>query len=279
MRIVFAFVLLAGVGLAGFAVVQTQAYISGMQQELAEARASQGTAVEMVTIVTANRNLRYGERITRDDLRPARFPVDALPVGALTDIRQVFPEGVTHRTMLRTTDEGEPVLASKLTAPGTEAGITSHLSAGKRAFTIPVNQTSGVGGFLRPGDHVDIFWTGRTRDSGEVTQLIQSQVRIIAVDQSADMDRREQVVNARNVTVEATPEQAAALAQANSSGRLSLALRGINDQGISEGIEMTQDRLLGVVRQERVVEEVEERCHIRTRRGNELIMIEVPCTN
>ena len=57
-----------------------------------------------------------------------------------------------------------------------------------RAFTIRVDATSGVSGFLRPSDRVDVYWSGRS-EIGEVTQLIEAGVRIIAIDQSADEDR------------------------------------------------------------------------------------------
>lgn len=277
MRLVFGAVLIAGVGLAGFAVFQTHQYISQMQSELAEARRNAST-VEMVNVFVSGKGLRYGQELTREDVRVARFPAYAVPEGAYTEVDALFPNSAQSRIVLRAMDPLEPILTTKLTEPGKQAGITSHLSAGKRAFTIPVNQTSGVAGFLRPGDHVDVFWTGRTRDSGEVTQLIQPSLRLIAVDQSADMDRTTNVTAARTVTVEASPEQAAALAQAQGSGRLSLALVGVGDESTSDFIEMTQDRMLGIIREERSVE-VEQKCHIRTRRGNEMVLIEIPCTN
>ncbi|MCC5959869.1 MAG: Flp pilus assembly protein CpaB [Rhodobacteraceae bacterium] len=280
MRLLFAAVLLAGLGLAGFAVYQTQQYVGQMERELVAARSAQANSgPETVDVYLTRRNLRYGERMTPADLITAPFPANSVPVGSFTDIDEIFPNDIPHRTVLRAMDTREPLLTSKLTEPGKEAGITSHLTPGKRAFTIDVNQTSGVAGFLRPGDHVDVFWTGRSRESGDMTSLIEPRMRIIAVDQSADMERRSEATLARNVTVEALPEQAAALAQAQSSGRLSLALVGINDDSISGAIEMTQDRLLGVVREERVVVEAERTCHVRTRRGNQLVLIETPCTN
>lgn len=278
MRLFFAAILLAGLGLAGFAAFQTQQYVSQIERELLEARAAQPVNIQTVDVYITRRDLRFGERLTRGDLMTAPFPANALPRGSFTDITDIFPGGISHRTVLRAMDTREPLLASKLTEPGKEAGITSHLGPGKRAFTIDVNQTSGVAGFLRPGDHVDVFWTGR-KDGAEITQLIDARMRIIAVDQSANMERDVEARPARNVTVEATPEQAAALAQAQNSGRLSLALVGINDETVSDAVEMTQDRLLGIVREERVVEQPREACHIRTRRGNELVVIEIPCTN
>lgn len=277
MRLVFGAVLIAGIGLAGFAVFQTQKYISQMQSELVEARRNAST-VEMVSVFVTAKPLRYGQQLTRDDVRVAPFPAYAVPEGAYTDVDALFPNGSNSRIVLRAMEPLEPIMTVKLTEPGKQAGITSHLSPGMRAFTIPVNQTSGVAGFLRPGDHVDVFWTGRTADQGEVTQLIQAHMHLIAVDQSADMDRTTNVTAARTVTVEATPQQAAALAQAQGSGRLSLALVGVDDERTSETIEMTQDRMLGIVREQRRVE-VEQKCHVRTRRGGDMVLIEIPCTN
>ncbi len=277
MRMMFGAVLILGVALAGFASWQIMTHITSLQTELAQARAAANRGETVDVLVTAN-DLRYGQSLTRDDVRVAPFPAMAVPPGAYTDVDELFPNGITSRTVLRTMDSIEPILKTKLTEPGKEAGITSHLSQGMRAVTIPVNQTSGVAGFLRPGDHVDVFWTGRTQDRGEVTQLIQPRLRLIAVDQSADMDRSAPVAAARTVTVEASPSVAASLAQAQSSGRLTLALVGVDDDSISESIEMTQDQMLGVQRQE-VQRVEEEKCHIRTRRGGELVMIEIPCTN
>ncbi len=279
MRAVFGLVLIAGVALAGFAVYQTNLYITRMQNELVQAQSS-GNAVEMVNIIVAGQDLVYGQRITRNELRRQPFPASAMPAGAFTDeeLDKLFPNGISERVVLRAMDQREPILASKLTEPGKEAGITSHLSPGMRAFTIPVNATTGVAGFLRPGDRVDVFWTGRSANIGEVTQLIQSNLRLIAVDQNADMDRTTAISSPQTVTVEATPGEAAKLAQAQSSGRLALALLGAHDLNASEFVEVTQDRMLGIVREQEV--EIKEReCHVRTRRGNEMVLIEIPCTN
>ena len=175
-------------------------------------------------------------------------------------------------------EPNEPLMAVKLTAPGEDAGITSQLTRGMRAFTIQVNVTTGVAGFLRPTDRVDIYWTGRT-GSGEITRLIDTAVRVIAVDQSADQDRGARTQIARNVTVEATPEQAASLAQAQATGRLSLSLVGVEDDTVSEAVQIDQRRLLGIEVRERVEVERPQICTIRTRRGNDVVEIPIPCTN
>jgi len=141
-----------------------------------------------------------------------------------------------------------------------------------------------VAGFLRPGDRGDGYWTGGLpgeRRGGDVTQLIESGIHLIAIDQIADQDRNNPTI-ARTVTVEATPRQVAALAQAQATGRLSLSLLGAEDEGTNEDLVINQNDLLGIEeRQEEVVVEVEapKVCTIRTRRGSEIIETPIPCTN
>jgi pilus assembly protein CpaB len=148
------------------------------------------------------------------------------------------------------------------------------LSPGMRAFTIRVDQNSGISGSLRPSDTVDIYWTGRGQE-GEVTRLLSSGVTIIALDENADQDRNFNGVP-RSITVEAAPEMIATLAQGQSTGRLSLSLVGLDDTTDISQIQVDARSLLGI---ERRVETVAETCHVRTRRGAEVVMIEIPCTN
>ena len=115
-----------------------------------------------------------------------------------------------------------------------------------RAFAVRVDVASGVSGFLRPGDRVDVYWSGRAgSDAAEMTKLIETGVRLVAVDQSADEDHSNPVV-ARTVTVEVTPRQVATLAQAQNTGRLSLALVGAADNSTAASVEIDQRELLGI---------------------------------
>ena len=170
----------------------------------------------------------------------------------------------------------------KVTEPGQDAGVSSRLSKGMRAFAISVDVSSGVSGFLRPGDRVDVYWSGSVegggRDGEEVTQLIESGVRIVGIDQTADGDRSGPSI-ARTVTVEATPLQVAGLAQAQATGNLSLSLLGVEDDAVVGDVAVNQRGLLGIEAEAIVQIEREEVCTIRTRRGGEIIQTEIPCTN
>ena len=153
-----------------------------------------------------------------------------------------------------------------------------------RAFTIKVDVSSGVSGFLRPGDRVDVYWTGRValdRDApaSEVTKLIEAGVQLIAIDQSAGGELSEATI-ARTVTVAVNPQQVAGLAQAQSTGNLSLSLVGAEDDTIASAIEVDQRSLLGIAEKEvQAKAEAEKVCTIRTRRGAEVVELPIPCTN
>ena len=279
MRSVFGLVLLLGVGLAGGAVYMARGYIEDHQAALVAARAAAANNVELVPVIVTNKKVQYGERLTTDNTAICQWPKNALPEGAFTSVEEMFPQGFdVPRRALRMLEAGEVVMQVKATAPGQDAGVASRLAEGMRAFTIRVDASSGVSGFVRPGDAVDVFWTGRPPGSQreDFTQLIDSGVRVIAIDQNANMDISRAIV-ARTVTVEVTPQQAANLAQAQNSGRLSLALVGAADTSVASAIQVNQRSLLGI--QEVVREEVqaEQVCTVRTRRGGEIITTRVDC--
>lgn len=288
MRMVFGLVLLVGLGLAGFAVYMAQGYINTYQAELSRERAARAAMVPTVDVYVVNRQVRYGERLYPQDVRIVKWPENAIPEGAFQTQEALFPAGVENldqesvRSVLRTMEKDEAVLAMKVSLPGRDAGVSSRLTSGMRAFAIRVDVSSGVSGFLRPGDRVDVYWTGRTAgltaDASDVTKLIEANVKIIAVDQTADTDRNSPLV-ARTVTVEATPAEVGALAQAQATGKLSLSLVGASETANAGSIEVNQRELLGIEEQI-IVEAPKERvCTIRKRSGTELIVTEIPCAN
>lgn len=265
--------------------MMAKSYIEEYQTALAKARAEQAAVVPTVEVIVADRPLRYGETLTKEALRKVMWPETSVPEGAFTDVETLFPAGENmQRVVLRAMEKDEPVLAVKVTAPGEDAGIISRLERGMRAFAIEVDVASGVSGFLRPGDRVDIYWTGSVNNlsrsnRGEVTKLIEAGVRLIAVDQSAGGDLSGAVI-ARTVTVAARPEQVAGLAQAQSTGRLSLSLLGAGDDTVASSIEVDQRALLGMAAEIQEEAKVEDQvCTIRTRRGAEVVDIPIPCTN
>lgn len=284
MRVVFGLVLVLGIGLAGFAVYLAQGQISEYQSTLAAQQAQLASNVKVTPVFVVDRRIAYGEKLTEKDVRLVNWPVDALPEGAFTysnepneDDPILFPEDGALRTVLRVMEKDEAVLAVKVTEPGEDAGVSSRLAKGMRAFALRVDVSSGVSGFLRPGDAVDVYWSGQARGRN-FTSLIESNLKLLAVDQIADGDRNAPTI-ARTVTVAASPERIAALTQAQNTGKLTLSLVGAGDETVVTNIEVDQQQLLGI--KEEVVEiieqDVEEVCHVIERKGAERIKTVVDC--
>ena len=285
MRMVFGLVLLLGIALAGGAVYLAKDRIAQYQAANERAQAALAEVVPTVKVFVAADALKYGQRLTRANVREVSWPENAIPEGAFTDIAALFPESTdAPRVVLRAIEKDEAIMAVKVTEPGEDAGLTSRLERGMRAFTIKVDVSSGVSGFLRPGDRVDVYWTGRgaldrNDPSGDVTKLIEAGVQLIAIDQSAGGDMGEATI-ARTVTVAVSPQQVAGLAQAQSTGNLTLALVGAEDDTVASAIDVDQRTLLGIPTEQVQAEVVKNKvCTIRTRRGAEVMDLPIPCTN
>lgn len=287
MRMVYALVLALGVALAGVAVYMAQGQIAQFQAERDYLRAAQASAPALADMVVVRHPLKYGERFSITDLDVIKVQADRMPPGAFNRITApqgspeaptaIFFEGETRpRAALRSYEVNEPLLATKVTAPGVDAGIMANLAPNMRAFTIQVDASSGVSGFLRPGDRVDVYWSGQVGDQ-PVTKLIDTNLKLIAIDQSADADRSEETQIARTVTAEVTPEQVASLTLAQSTGRLTLSLVGMQNTSDVGSIEVDRNKLLGIQVQEAVKIEAPRVCTIKTRKGTDVIETEIPC--
>lgn len=284
MRAVFGLVLIVGMGLAGFAIYMVQGYFQEQNANLALQRAALNEAVPTVDVYAVNRVMEHGEQITAEDIVMIKYAEPFLPEGVFRTEEELFSDGPEElRVVTRQMEANEPIMRAKVTAPGEVAGIAALIERGMRAFAIKVDVSSGVSGFLSPGDRVDVYWSGRVDGfdggTGEVTQLIQAGIQLVAVDQTSESGRSGATI-ARTVTVQVTPSQVAALAQAQSTGNLSLSLVGREDDTVAGAIEVDQASLLGIAPRVEAVEAPEAQiCTIRTRRGAEVVEIPIPCTN
>ncbi|MCT4555325.1 MAG: Flp pilus assembly protein CpaB [Pelagimonas sp.] len=282
MRLVFGLVLIAGLGLAGFAVYMAQNYIGAYENALKKERAKSTAAVPTKEIYVATRAIAFGEEILTEDVRLAPWPKEILPEGYFDAENPFFVDGEGNRVAIRALEMHDAMVQVKVSAPGGDAGLTSRLKKGERAFAIKVDVASGVSGFLRPSDRVDIYWTGRIPGNdpnlpeGDVTKLIQTGIRLIAIDQMANSDTTDATI-ARTVTVAASPQQIAALAQAQSTGSLSLSLMSNTDETVAEAIEVDQLSLLGLEKAQQDAPRALRTCTRIVRRGVEKTEIPIPC--
>jgi pilus assembly protein CpaB len=132
---------------------------------------------------------------------------------------------------------GQPLTRGSLVGPKDRGFLAAALGPGMRAVTVPVNASTGVAGFVFPGDHVDLVLTQAVQGGGDgpplkVSETIVRNVRVLATDQrftDKDEDGKTQVKTFSNVTIEVTPRIGEKVAVAQSMGTLSLSLRSIAD--------------------------------------------------
>ena len=137
---------------------------------------------------------------------------------------------------------------------------------------------------MKPDDYIDITWTGSVSGvEGGMSRLIESAVLVLAVDNAINEGQVNSGTVAQTVTVAATPDQVARLAQAQATGQLTLSLAAGATETVEEGtVEIDTNTLLGIVEEEVVVaapEVVEEVCYAKQRRRRRLVdtTVEIPC--
>lgn len=223
-----AFILLGlAVLFAAVSVVLARAWL---ERQGATAMASPN--VELVPVVVAAAPLSYGSIVTPEALRLVAWPKAGAPEHTFSTIAAVAKpddEG-PPRVVLQDMAAGEPVLPSKVSGAAGAANLASRIAVGKRAVTIPVNGTRGVGGFVRANDRVDVLLThhrgpGAKTDRPPVDVLLLD-AKVLAADRTEGPTGARGTAT-RTVTLEVSPEEAQKLALAETLGLLSLALRHV----------------------------------------------------
>jgi pilus assembly protein CpaB len=121
----------------------------------------------------------------------------------------------------------EPILRSKISGEGGRAAISAVLDPTKRAVAVRLSDVAGVGGFVLPGDVVDVLVTrtpmNPNGNSQQITDVLLQKVRVIAIDQDAS-DSTDKPAIGKTATLEVAQVDAQKLALAQQVGQLSLAL-------------------------------------------------------
>jgi pilus assembly protein CpaB len=180
------------------------------------------TPIATQTVVVAKTPLRFGAELNAGMLQEVAWPADARPVGAFSKIEDLLTGG--RRVVLAAIEENEPVLALKVTGAGQRATLSALVRPGMKAVTVRVNDVEGVGGFVLPGDHVDVVMTRQIDKGAATTEVILQNRRVLAIDQSAD-ERAAKAAIAKSVTLEVETVEAQKVWLASSVGNLSLLLR------------------------------------------------------
>ncbi len=206
-----------------FAVYIANIYISGSQK-----RVELGGTTK---VAVASVPMAYGTEVTPDKVRFVDYPNASIPPGSFTNAGQLMPPN-QRRFALLPMGINEPILATKISAPGSGASIAALLPDGMRAATVRIDDVSGVAGFIQPNDSVDVLITRQiqgAQTASQLTDVLLQNARVIAIDQEAkNSDGTPKV--ARTATLQVTPLDAQKLALAQQSGSLSLVLRKPGEQ-------------------------------------------------
>lgn len=187
-------------------------------------------------VLVAAKDLSMGTFVRPDHLRWQVWPETTLSADLIVkgkgDIADF--EGAVVRNRLVA---GEPVTRFRLVQPGEQGFLAAVLAPDMRAVSVPLDATTGISGFVFPGDIVDVVLTFRVKqkkpgdEGSEVTryfsETLLQKVRVLAVDQRVD-NSDGLAKPAKTATLEVTPGQAERIALGMQIGALSLSLRGLD---------------------------------------------------
>lgn len=182
-------------------------------------------------ILVAKEDLPTGTLLKPDQLVWQAWPDDGLN-GAYIQKDAHNPEDFTGSVVREGVRAGQPVMESMLVKPGESGFLAAVLRPNTRAVSISINATTGISGFIFPGDRVDVILTQTIQDPHDsknvhrASETVLHDVRVIAVDQTTN-DQENEPVLAKNVTLELTPKQAEVVTLVSELGKLSLSLRSI----------------------------------------------------
>ncbi len=234
--------LAAAVGTAIFA----RHWIAEQRAAFARTAAPIAERAAAVRVLVAKETMEAGRFVRVEDLDWIAWPEDGIADGYVVEGREDADEaeksgkalfaGAVVRSRITA---GEPVTARRLVQPGERGFLAAVLDPGKRAVSLPVDATTGISGFIFPGDWVDVIFTGHIKlDAGaagnegtrakriDFSETLLGDVQVIAMDQTVETgDGKARV--AKTATLQVTPKQAEKIALALRIGGLSLSLHSL----------------------------------------------------
>lgn len=222
---------------------------------------AQVAAAATVQVLTASRDLAVGTRIVPSDLTWRAFPPEAVsrdwitngvppsrgvhigPSAARADTSgtaamQQVSGAYVHEPIF----QGEPILDRQLVRPGGGGYMSIVLQPGMRAVAIPITSDTGVGGFILPGDRVDVVLTRKSSAAGgmggqptAVAETILKNLRVLGVDQFSQPKFGSNTILGASITLEVPAGDVETLLAAKGQGDLTLDLRSYADVAGSAG--------------------------------------------
>lgn len=232
--------LIAGLGLAAV-VVFTQVKKLGAPAPVQQVAAPKPVIqkVEYVDVLVATQNMSLGSRVSDQTVKWKQWPAEALTPSLISiDSRPSAIEDLERAIVRSPILEGEPISENKLIKAGGSGVMAALLKPGMRAVTTRISVDTAAGGFIQPGDRVDIILTQAVQSQNPLASqsnqrifsadTIFENVHVLAIDQtySTGIEGGATVIGS-TATFEMSQEDAELLQQSVSKGDLSLTLRGI----------------------------------------------------
>jgi pilus assembly protein CpaB len=183
-------------------------------------------------IVVATQGLAFATPLSVQNVKLANWPADSVPEGAFTTVE----DATKSRVALRPLVAGEPVLASKVSGANGRATLSANLPVGQLAYAIPISDVAGVGGFVRPGDVVDVLLTRKipldgAKDTDKMSTVVLEAIPVLGIDQISDETKTEPAIG-KTATLQVDTPGAQKLALSTQLGVLTLALRNVGDRTV-----------------------------------------------
>ena len=206
----------------------------------------------MVPVIEASRDIEPQTVITEDMVKAVDVSSNLVPSGALTD-----KNAVVGKKAGTTILSGDVITARKLSQKA--GGFVGLIPDGMRAVSLSVNDVTGVSGFAKPGDKVDILLVTSREGVDRITsKILLKDVLILAVNKSSGQPQSQpqpqntdkngkgvpdgsaprqtssstaSIGTPSVVTVALTPYDAAKLIASTQIGQLQMLLRPTNDEG------------------------------------------------
>ena len=235
------------------------AYLARGTDEKPQQVAEPAPQVPTVEVLVAKSDIGLGQTVKPDDLQwqawPASTGNNLINRAGRGEAIQEIAGSIARTPILA----GEPIREQKLVKANGSGFMAAILPTGMRAISTEISPESGAGGFILPNDRVDVILSRRNanpeRSGGDTvqTEVILSNVRVLAIDQAPKEKEGTNTLVGRTATLELKPEQAETLVRARQSGTLALALRSITDvnaaaDGQSEEQVKKQSRSVNVIR-------------------------------
>ncbi|MDF2570847.1 MAG: Flp pilus assembly protein CpaB [Sporomusa sp.] len=194
-------------------------------------KSSGGQPKDTISVVVAKVDISAKTRITPEMVQVIKVPAPYLQPGVIADSKEVV--GTLSKEHIVA---GEQITARRLIAEGKSAGFNGLIPVDKRAVTIGVNEVTGVAGFVKAGDYVDVVVTFDQNIVGDnVGHLVLQNVLVLASNReteggtveanSSNTKDKKDVIKTATVTLAVAPEEASKLALSEDKGKVRLALR------------------------------------------------------